>query len=124
MNLKHLIDKYSWKDIQPKFLELYPEEEEKLKKYSEVYDQLKNFEIKGGESKMRIVIDKQIDEIDEFYYDVSGVSSGDETKYGLAETSWKIWLKMEIDSNTLSQIGDMECLIHCLWEMTFSSLDQ
>ncbi|MHA1991189.1 MAG: DUF6557 family protein [Candidatus Hodarchaeales archaeon] len=123
MNLKHLIDKYSWKDIQTKFLELYPDEDEKLLKYTDVFNQLKTFEIKGGDSKMRIVIEKQIDEVDEFYYDISGVSLGDKTKYGLAETNWNIWLKMEIDAKSLSQFGEIDCLVHCLWEMTFSSLE-
>jgi hypothetical protein len=124
MNLKYLIDRYTWTEIQPKFLEFYPEEEEKLQKYAEVFNQLKTLEVKGGDSKMRIVIEKQIDEVDEFYYDVCGISPGDETKYGLAQTKWEIWLKMEIDSESLSQYGVIDCLTHCLWEMTFYSFDQ
>ena len=74
MKFKSLIDKYSWKEIEPKFLEFYPEENEKLSKYAEVLNQLKNLKIKGDSSKMNILVEQNLDENEDPYYNVSGVN--------------------------------------------------
>ena len=121
MNLKTLIDKYSWKDIEPRFLEIYPEDTEKFQKYIDVFNQLQGLEVKGEDAKMKILIEQINDEDGESYTDLSGVISNNDIKYGLTQTNWEIWLRMEITFESLSHFGDLDCIVHCLWEMTYDS---
>lgn len=47
-----------------------------------------------------------------------------ETGYAIEFTSWKRWLGMDIDKETLEQFSPVEIVAHCLNEMTVVSYDE
>ena len=52
MKFKDLIDKYAWDDVRPVLFRLYPDEDERLDSYRQVYESLQA--LQPLESKLRI----------------------------------------------------------------------
>jgi hypothetical protein len=135
MKFKELIDKYDWDEVRSAFLQLYPDQEENIEGYKQVFSELRT--IKPVETKMRIVIEDVFDEYDKGYHvHVSGKDGtlnkesnpehfkddelgNQEVSYGIEFTDWGEWLAMEIDHESLARYSELDIIAHCLWEMTF-----
>ena len=132
MKFAGLIYRYSWDEVRPVLLGLYPDQVESLEGYEEVYQTLQT--ISPTQSNMQIIIENLADQFTgEHYVDVSGkidpqkegfsgsiepVEDNDFT-YAIEFVDWSEWLEMEIEAGTEARFTDLEIIAHCLWEMTF-----
>jgi hypothetical protein len=132
MTLKNILRNYTWLNIKPKLLELYPDEENNgnLPLYEEVLEKLR-FMI-PEDSDIMLNITWQHDELDnESNVDVSGKDLDMDKSQPIEAdacaiefTSWNKWLGMEITNNTLKDFTELEILCHSLYEMTFFDFDE
>jgi hypothetical protein len=128
MTLNELIHRHHWLSIQAELVRLYPEEEEQIDSYSDVYYQLKLLTPEPSDITIRI---KEIIDDDETYISVDGYYTDgrvDEQSVndtlGLDFTPWNKWLGMPIDKNAFEEFSELEIIAHCLFEMTFVAFDQ
>lgn len=139
MIFKDLINKYSWKDLESIFHNLYPED--KLENYEYAYNEIKDIE--PVEYDMTIHVKKVFDEYDNSeYFSVDGSNgtcyrdSSDskfiedeevlntEIGYALEFTEWNKWMGMRISEEDLQTVGEKDFLCYCLWEMTFNGFTE
>lgn len=121
MKFAELISRYTWQEVEPVYLELYPNEIRKRKRTREAFEYIQSLKPEGCE--MRIHLECRDDE-EGAYYDVSGRDgslreNGQEECYGLFLMDWDEWLGMEIEAETLGKYSELAILSHCFWEMTW-----
>lgn len=121
MKLSELISRYTWQEIEPVYLGLYPKEKRKRKKSREAFEYIQSLKPLGYE--MRIHLECRDDE-EGGYHDVSGRDgslreNGQEECFGLFLMDWDEWLGMEIEAETLEKYSELDILCHCFWEMTW-----
>ena len=114
MKLSELISRYTWQEVKPVYLELYPKEKRK-RKSRDAFDYIQS--LKPTESNMRIHIEFQHDE-EGGYHNVSGKDgslreNGEEECFGLFLVDWDEWLGMEIEADTLEKYSELDILCHC-----------
>lgn len=124
--LKELVHDHNWLSVSSVLIALYPEEEENLEGYEDVFNQLKI--MASEDSDMFIVLQTVIDG-DEQYVDVYGKQKyskdeDDDFPNALEFTPWSQWLNMEISAESLEEFTELEILAHCLFEMTFVAFDE
>lgn len=130
MNLKQIIKKYTWLNIETLLLELYPDEEHNIESYEEVYQKLIFMSPKPSDIMLRLSW-----EHDEFdgtpYVSVDGRDMDPDADIpyftdscAIEFTPWEEWLGMEITEETLASFTELEILCHSLWEMTFVDFDE
>lgn len=132
MNLKQIIKNYTWLNIKPKLLELYPDEENNgnLFRYESVLEKLRFIIPEPSDIVLNITF--QHDALDnDDYIDVSGKDLNPDHSMPVVTdscaiefTPWKQWLGMEITENTLNDFSELEILCHSLYEMTFIDFDE
>ncbi len=132
MTLKQIIKNYTWLNIKPKLIELYPDEEENgnLSLYEEVLEKLRF--MAPVPSDIMLNITWQHDDFDnDEYVDVSGRDLNPDTTLPVVTdacaiefTPWNKWLGMEITDNTLKDFSELEILCHSLYEMTFIDFEE
>lgn len=124
------IKENNWLSVKMMLLELYPDEEEDISDYEEVFSKLRT--LQPEESNFSIVVNWKKDDFEHTYYaDVSGYCNDPKkqagnttTTFALEFTSWNEWLGMTIDKTTLQTFNELEIIAHCLYEMTFVSFDE
>jgi hypothetical protein len=121
MKLSELISRYTWQEVEPVYLELYPKEKRKRKRAREAFEYIQSLRPVGYE--MRIHLEYQDDEAGG-YHDVSGRDgclreNGQEECLGLFLMDWDEWLGMEIEAEILERYSELDILCHCFWEMTW-----
>jgi hypothetical protein len=119
--LSELITRYTWQEVEPVYLELYPKEKRKRKRAREAFEYIQSLRPVGYE--MRIHLEYQDDEAGG-YHDVSGRDgslreNGLEECFGLFLMDWDEWLGMEIEAEILERYSELDILCHCFWEMTW-----
>jgi hypothetical protein len=121
MKLAEFFSRYTWPEVEPVFLRLYPKEKRRRKKAREAFEYIRS--LKPADANMRIHIEFQDDE-EGGYYNVSGKDgslreNGEEECFGLFLVDWDEWLRMEIGADTLEKYSMSDILCHVLWEMTW-----
>ena len=121
MKFLEIISRYTWQEVEPLYLELYPKEKRKRKRAREAFEFIQSLKPVGYE--MRIHLEYQDDE-EGGYHDVSGRDgslreNGQEECFGLFLMDWDEWLGMEIEAETLEKYSGLAILCHCFWEMTW-----
>ncbi len=121
MKLSELISQYTWQEVEPVYLELYPKEKRKRKRAREAFEYIQS--LKPVVCEMRIHLEYQDDE-DGGYHNVSGRDGslredGQEESYAIFLVAWDEWLGMDIEADTLEKYSELEILCHGLWEMTW-----
>ena len=121
MKLSELISRYSWPEVEPVFLQLYPKEKRKRKRPRGAFEYIQS--LTPVDSGMRIYIEFQEDE-EGGYHEVSGRDgslreNGEEESYSLFLVDWDEWLGMEIEGETLEKYSELDILGHVFWEMTW-----
>lgn len=127
MQLKDILISNHWLSIAHTLIQHYPEEEENLFAYKEVYEQLR--EMQAGSTDMLICIKEVCEEGEESYFDVYGVNgeddeNGESVCFALEFVDWELWLGMHIDEECLADLNELEIAAHCLYEMTYVSFDE
>ena len=121
MKLLDIVSQYSWKKIESRYLELYPDEKSHKQEAREAFKYIKS--INQVSSRMRIEIAYREDE-DGSYNDVIGTdgtlrADGSEERFCIALVDWEEWLGMDIDPTVQKNYLNLDILCHCLWEMTW-----
>jgi len=127
MNFKQLITSNHWLSVKAVLTSLYPDQEDNMDAYEEVYQQL--LQMDQADSDMHIVLTQCFeDETGEpSHVDVAGINSMDSengTGYAIEFTPWKKWLGMGFGKETMSDFTELEIIAHCLYEMTFIAFDE
>lgn len=117
MTLNELVDKVNFSDMWDKFKNIYPDSENSIDGYRDVYITLKDIE--PEEYDLRIVVEYSIS--DEWYY-VYGREKNSLENYGLDFIDWEKCLSMEIENK--ENLSDEELLVHIMWELTFYGFSQ
>ncbi|MHB9072562.1 MAG: DUF6557 family protein [Desulfobaccales bacterium] len=120
MKLAEFFSRYTWPEVEPVFLRLYPKEKRRRKK-KEAFEYIRA--LKPADANMRLHIEFQDDE-EGGYHDVSGKDgslreNGEEECFGLFLVDWDEWLGMEIEAATLAKYSELDILCHVFWEMTW-----
>jgi hypothetical protein len=119
--LHEVFSRYTWPEIEPVYVRLYPDEIGKSKRARQAWEFIQSLEPAGFD--MRIYIEYQ-EEPEESYHDVFGRDGslghdGQEETYGLFLVDWDKWLGMEIAATTLEHYSELDILCHCFWEMVW-----
>lgn len=121
--MKKLIDKYNFKTIKKRFLELYPDQKKNIPGYEKVFERLKKLKPKKDNFKISLRVYKEKGEED--WIKVSGLNPKDKNvSYAIEFTSWNQWLGMKIERKTLKLFPEIDIICHCLWEMTFMGFEE
>ncbi|MDN3690178.1 DUF6557 family protein [Cyclobacterium jeungdonense] len=129
MTFHELIRRQHWLSVETELNRLYPDQEEQIDAYREVFNQL--MEMKPDPSSDIVIRLIEIREEDENYVDVDGYHadgsvdplSGNDG-LALEFTPWDSWLGMKVDERAFKEFTELEIIVHCLYEMTFFSFDQ
>lgn len=129
MKFVTLIKTTNWLSVKATLLALYPEQENNITEYEEVFKKLNLME--PVEVAINIVINQHYDDetFEPSCVDVAGINlkpDNDDINDGLAieYTSWNKWLGMGIDKLTLKEFTELEIIAHCLNEMTYAGFDE
>jgi hypothetical protein len=112
MKFKELIDKYSFADVWPVLLRLYPDQEKNRQGYAKAYEELRSLEPEDSDITVYV---EWVENGGDSFYDVSGCND-EESRWALGCNPWTQWLGMGVDTELC---GEPDTLAHCLWEMTF-----
>jgi hypothetical protein len=145
MRFKELIDSLTWSEIKIQLLLEYPDSEESVEAYHEVFNTLNG--LKEKETEMRIIVretfrqeiddapftgvigrdgtlNKELPDFEHFKDKADSEYANSEVDYAIAMTPWEEWMGMEIDPGTMSHYTGSQIVAHCLWEMTFHGFTQ
>ena len=134
MKFKDLLKSHNWLSIELTLLNLYPDQQEIIDQYKNVFDSLILMEPENDE--MLIVLteyecdDDEENESKSTYVDVSGrklVPKTDNSltdSYAIEFVKWEKWLGMALAPETLYNFNELEIIAHCLFEMTFCGYEQ
>ena len=134
MKFTDLIKSHNWLSVELTLLNLYPDQQEIIDQYKNVFDSLLIMEPENDE--MLIVLteyecdDDEENESKSTYVDVSGRKLEPETdnsltdSYAIEFVKWEKWLGMEVAPETLYNFNELEIIAHCLFEMTFCGYEQ
>ena len=128
MTFNELINRHHWLSIETELIRLYPDEENQIDAYRDVYYKLKLLTPDPSDITIRL---KEITDQDEKYVHVDGFYtdgrvyefSGNDA-LALDFTPWEQWLGMPVNVQALEEFTELEVIAHCLFEMTFISFDQ
>lgn len=128
MILKELINTNQWLSVEFTLLSLYPDQEDSIDLYKEVYEKLRLIEPITGDMSIVLTHYDEEEEPDDNYVQVSGKKYNELEKkiehYAIEFSPWNEWLGMEIEEETLASFNELEIISHCLFEMTFVSFDE
>lgn len=119
MIFKELVEKFNWDLVEARIRSIYPDQEKNLNGYKRVLKELKNLKPKLPEDKMEIEVHNVKDK-DGDYTEVHGRKKDDKTGWAIEYTEWEEWLGMEINKKSLKNFSELDILVYCLWEMTWS----
>jgi len=120
MRFKDLVLDSDWKKIE-KILLTLDKNNDNLKGYKKVYEELLNLKPKKSDYILKI---KHVKNDEEDYEDVFGTLKNDTQNYALEFTSWQEWLGMEIDPKTQKKYSNPSIIANCIYEMTFFGFNQ
>ena len=123
MIFRELLLKFPWSDIKERLVELYPDQENNLDLYEQVYDELLSLDVQKEMKEIHIIIELVKDD-DSEYYSTEGIVEGESIGYSLQFLRWEKWLGLPIYNQTLQKTPHLDIVVHCLWEMTFSGFTQ
>lgn len=118
--LKNLVDRNDWETVEKELFTIFPTQAQNKDGYEYVYSELKR--LKPVENKEGMVITVFADS--EGSFDVSGIKPGENTSYAIEFCPWEEWLGLYVSQRDLQKHGELVCIAHCLWEMTFSGFTQ
>lgn len=124
-----LIKSTSWLSVELTLLQLYPDQENMLDEYRNVFEKLKILETEENDMSIVLTEYQSDDEEEDTYVDVSGRKNEKEPDditdgYALEFVPWKRWLGMELAPESIKYFSDLEIIAHCLYEMTFIGYDE
>ncbi|MBA4302978.1 MAG: hypothetical protein C0424_02000 [Sphingobacteriaceae bacterium] len=131
MNLGGLIHDIHWFSVELVMLQLYPDVEEWMDDYREVFDQLKQMPAEKGDFELVLGEERCIGASGEdvFYTSLWGrpmheAAGAQHERFALEYLEWTKWLGMEIAEACLEEYAPAEIIAHSLHEMTFVAFNE
>lgn len=135
--LKDIFNKVTFEEVLEEILNAYPDEEEIIDQYEEVFSKIMDMEPAPNNEKWKLALENSEEEWDyydedtgetehivENYVTVYGKKPKCKEYYAIEFAPWNEWLSMVIDTKTLKEFTSAQIAAHCLWEMTFISFDE
>lgn len=128
MTLNKLVHGNSWLSVAAILLKLYPDQDECLTAYEEVYQKL--LLMSPEESDLSIELEYLTDDFDgKNYVGVAGKYNNPKNEHetfsqAIEFEPWRKWLGMTVTKETISKFSELEIVAHCLFEMTFVGFDE
>ncbi len=123
MTFKELISRNKWEDVKATLLQLFPDQDELMDAYENVYKELLQRE--PVSSTYSIQIDPNTDEeYTEEEFEVNCISdeldeeTGEEDWTDIELEPWENSLGMQISTKTIEEFTELEIIVHCLNQMT------
>ena len=124
MKLCDILAKTSWMDILDAFSTYYPESVESLPFIRRAFMNLLSIHPGHSESILTYLPFFTGDGFVYIQLAAIGGKAGRDPLWGLAMTSWKEWLAMEVDDDILRAAGAPRIVADCLLEMTTLGAEQ
>ena len=124
MTLQELMRNTLWEPVEAKLADLYPETQDKLNAYRELYHYMSELDTEPTDFKLNIQkVWEQDDK--EFWWDVYG-ETPDGQQWAIEFTPWEQWMSMEICPDIIreAEITNAAIVAHSLWEMTYAGMNQ
>lgn len=118
--LKNLVDRHDWETVGKELFTIFPAQAQSKDGYEYVFSELKRLSPVENEEGMVITVFAD----GEGSFDVSGIKPGENTSYAIEFCPWEQWLGLYVSQRDLQKHGELFCIAHCLWEMTFSGFTQ
>lgn len=99
----------------------YPNQKDGEEGYQKVWQKLLTLQPKPNE--MSVVIQSELDDEGEPWYNVSGIDLEGQT-WAIEFEPWEEWLNMPVTWTGIAEMSMPEAMAHILWEMTFFGYDQ
>lgn len=124
--LRDLVGRVRWPAVEAALVEAYPEEAERVHRYSAVYERLVSLEPVACDLVLRIEPRKDDHEewLEVYGEDGSLREDGELERFALELMPWSKWLGVAVPEELRREVGDAEVLAHCLYEMTFAGFDE
>jgi len=127
MKLSELVKKYTFDEVKKDLFKLYPGQKKSERGYREALEELKKTKPKKNKDDFTItimevgpLIDADPEDTEDTYWDVSGKKKGSKQSWALEYSPWNEWLLWKVDDKAIKELGEITCLCHILFEMTFT----
>lgn len=125
----HLIQNTNPVQVLDRIAFIYADQNVSRDEYLCMFQKLLHMQVKYQSASDAMIIEITLvpeDEYSDEYVDVSAryADMRDNEKYAIEFVPWAEWLTMEISSDSLALWGDVDCLAHIMWEMSFFSFDE
>jgi len=128
MRFAEIIKSNDWLSVKHTLIRLYPEQTENIEGYKKVFEKLHQLEITEDNIKIEIEQDYNDETGDLGAAHVFGTNDSEKNQItnGLAIefVPWTRWLGMNISERTRNEFDELEIIVHCLNEMTYSGFDE
>ena len=118
MKIKELAKKCKWKDVKRHLVFIYPEQRQNIKRYKEIFEEVKNAKDIKVDKKEYIDIKRCFDIYDNEITEWYGIATN---KYSLSFRKWEDLANLKVRQNNLL---NAEIMAYFLWEITYSSFDE
>lgn len=126
--LKDLLSLTTWSEVKEAMLGLYPDEDEDLDKYEEIFLTLVLSQPEENTEQMSVRVKYCKEPCEccgaEDYWEVFGIKPNDSDTYALEFASYESWLGFYADQESLNNMTIAEFIAHCMYEITFFSFDE
>lgn len=119
MKLLELVKKYTFKDIKKRLFELYPSQESSKKGYEKAWSEIQKKRPRKTQDHYVILIER-IKQEEDSYWRVTGKREGDDQDYALEYSTFSEWLSWDVSDEVIKKLGEVECICHILYEMTWN----
>lgn len=123
MKLINYFNMFTDDDIVDRLLALYPKEEFKRDKYINALEVLRSLDVDDEEPEFKIQVELNEDDFADNYQcqaTISGYHAQHGGDFSIDFLPWEKWLAMEITNKSIKNLGEIDCLAHILWEMTWT----
>lgn len=124
MRLQELIRQTLWEHVEAKLADAYPDTQDRLGQYRELFHALRDFDT--APTDYVLCIDKVYEEDQkEFWYDIYGQTQ-DGQQWAIEFTPWQQWMEMHVGLETQNdpEMSSESIVAHSLWEMTYAGMNQ
>jgi hypothetical protein len=123
VTFKDLINRTKWAVFEEKFLYFYPEEEEIIKWYKQLFWKLSNLD--AAPNPNNLLFDLELyteDEFEEEFFDYEDVYEEEFHDYN--DAKWSEFLGYYIPFELLEELDEAEILVHIFYELTYNGANE
>ncbi len=123
MKLLELFSKFTADEVLEKLFELFPDQKRSAVGYKIAWEEIQKTKPSfRKKDKYLIVIEERKDSYDgHTYQDVAGerIGANENFTWALELSPFADWLSWDVKDSSIERLGELNCLAHILWEMTW-----